>query len=74
MLSCSILRGAPTCNRPTESEPAAHHARAIHIYGGNFFEVPRSEWDTETLEERPFDIEAARRKFKEAAERFQGGR
>jgi len=43
---------------------------AIHVYGGDFFEAPRSEWDSDTLRERPFDIEAARRVFREAAQRF----
>jgi len=43
---------------------------AIHVYGGDFFAAPRSEWDSDTLRERPFDIEAARRVFREAAQRF----
>jgi predicted metal-dependent enzyme (double-stranded beta helix superfamily) len=43
---------------------------AIHVYGGDFFAAPRSEWDSQTLRERPFDIEAARRVFREAAQRF----
>jgi predicted metal-dependent enzyme (double-stranded beta helix superfamily) len=43
---------------------------AIHVYGGDFFAAPRSEWDSETLRERPWDIEAARRAFREAAQRF----
>ena len=30
---------------------------AIHIYGGDFFGVPRSEWDPERLTERPGDVE-----------------
>ena len=47
---------------------------AIHIYGGDFFAVPRSEWDAETLAERPFDLEAARRLFVEANERFKATR
>ena len=29
---------------------------AIHVYGGNFFEVERSEWDPESLVERPYDM------------------
>jgi predicted metal-dependent enzyme (double-stranded beta helix superfamily) len=44
---------------------------AIHIYGGDFFAPGRSEWDPETLEERPWDVEAARGKFRKAAQRFQ---
>jgi predicted metal-dependent enzyme (double-stranded beta helix superfamily) len=43
---------------------------AIHVYGGDFFAAPRSEWDSDTLSERPFDLEAARRVFQEAAQRF----
>ena len=43
---------------------------AIHVYGGDFFEAPRSEWDSETLHERPFDLEGARKVFREAARRF----
>jgi predicted metal-dependent enzyme (double-stranded beta helix superfamily) len=43
---------------------------AIHVYGGDFFAAPRSEWDSETLRERPWDLEAARRSFREAARRF----
>ena len=43
---------------------------AIHIYGGDFFGTPRSEWDAETLQERPFDIERARKVFTDANERW----
>jgi predicted metal-dependent enzyme (double-stranded beta helix superfamily) len=30
---------------------------ALHVYGGNFFETPRSEWDPDTLEEHPYSVE-----------------
>ena len=43
---------------------------AIHIYGGDFFGTPRSEWDPETGEERPFDVERTRRVFADANERW----
>ena len=36
---------------------------AIHVYGGDFFGASRSEWDPESLCERPFDIDKARRMF-----------
>lgn len=39
---------------------------AIHIYGGDFFGTPRSEWSPDTFTERPFDIERARRTFDDA--------
>lgn len=45
---------------------------AIHIYGGDFFSVPRSEWDPETLTERDWDIQRAIRIFKESNQRFYG--
>jgi predicted metal-dependent enzyme (double-stranded beta helix superfamily) len=45
---------------------------AIHVYGGDFFapSEPRSEWDHETLAERPWDVERVKRLFTEAEERF----
>jgi len=46
---------------------------AIHVYGGDFFAPGRSEWDSETLERRPFDLEDALRTFREANERFKLG-
>ena len=30
---------------------------ALHVYGGDFFSVHRTEWDAEDLEPRPYDIE-----------------
>jgi len=44
---------------------------AIHIYGGDFFAMPRSDWDFETMQERPYDVERARRAFAEANERWR---
>ena len=43
---------------------------AIHVYGGDFFAVPRSEWDPETLAERPYDIDKNMRLFAEANARL----
>lgn len=43
---------------------------AIHIYGGDFFGTPRSDWDPETLEERPYDVERARKVIVDANERW----
>jgi hypothetical protein len=42
---------------------------ALHIYGGDFFNTPRSDWDPDTLQERPFDIERARKVVADANER-----
>jgi predicted metal-dependent enzyme (double-stranded beta helix superfamily) len=53
------------------TNPIGRLTGAIHIYGGDFFGVPRSEWNPETLQERPFDLEAARKLFEEANDRFK---
>jgi predicted metal-dependent enzyme (double-stranded beta helix superfamily) len=45
---------------------------AIHIYGGDFFAVARSEWDPESLTERPWSIPGAVRVFEQSNERFFG--
>jgi predicted metal-dependent enzyme (double-stranded beta helix superfamily) len=36
---------------------------AIHIYGGDFFKIERSEWDDEALTEQPYDQEKTRALF-----------
>jgi len=46
-------------------------AVALHVYGGDVFTVPRSEWDFDTYEERPRDFERTRRLFEEANERWR---
>jgi predicted metal-dependent enzyme (double-stranded beta helix superfamily) len=51
--------------------PIPRFTGAIHIYGGDFFAVPRSQWDAETLQEHPFDLQAAQRSFREANARFK---
>jgi predicted metal-dependent enzyme (double-stranded beta helix superfamily) len=54
------------------TNPIPRMTGAIHIYGGDFFAVPRSEWDSETLRERPMDIRALQKRFDEANQRFKG--
>jgi len=51
--------------------PIGKMTRAIHVYGGDFFAppTPRSEWDPETLAERPWDMDDTRRLFAEADQR-----
>jgi predicted metal-dependent enzyme (double-stranded beta helix superfamily) len=41
----------------TVTNPLPRLTGAIHVYGGDFFAAARSEWDPETLLERPFDLE-----------------
>lgn len=45
---------------------------AIHVYDGDFFDPdePRSEWDHETLIERPWNIDKVKSLFREAEARF----
>ena len=49
------------------TNPVSRLTGAIHVYGGDFFETPRSEWDPETLVERPYDLERNRRLFQDSA-------
>lgn len=50
--------------------PVSRLSGAIHVYGGDFFAVRRSEWDPETLTERPYDVEKNMRAFNEANARL----
>ena len=52
------------------TNPIKRLTGAIHIYGGDFFDTPRSEWDPGTLTERPFDLDNAMSIFRESEERF----
>jgi predicted metal-dependent enzyme (double-stranded beta helix superfamily) len=45
-------------------------AVALHVYGGDFFTMPRSEWDFDTYEERPRDFERTRQLFEDANARW----
>ena len=52
------------------TNPLRQFTAAIHVYGGDFFATPRSEWDPQTLAERPYSVENALRAFREAHERW----
>ena len=54
----------------TVTNPLARLTGAIHVYGGDFFAVARSEWDPQTLRERDYDIEKNIRLFEEANARL----
>jgi predicted metal-dependent enzyme (double-stranded beta helix superfamily) len=45
------------------TNPIPRLTGAIHVYGGDFFAAERSEWDSETLIERPYDAERMIRRF-----------
>ena len=51
------------------TNPLGRLTGAIHIYGGEFFETPRSQWDPEHLREQRFDVDGARAIF-EASNRL----
>ena len=54
------------------TNPLDQITAAIHVYGGDFFATPRSEWDPKTFEERPYDVEDTMRAFEVANERLRG--
>jgi len=43
--------------------PSAKVTGALHVYGGDFFGAKRSEWDPDSLEEKPYDMQKALRMF-----------
>ena len=51
------------------ANPRRTFTGAIHVYGGDFFSIPRSEWESEDSPERPYSVERAMRTFAEANER-----
>jgi len=52
------------------TNPIPRLTGAIHVYGGDFFETPRSEWDPESLLEGRYDVEKNMRLFEEANNRL----
>jgi predicted metal-dependent enzyme (double-stranded beta helix superfamily) len=47
------------------TNPLAAFTGAIHVYGGDFFAVDRSEWDPGTLLEQPYDLQRALQLFED---------
>jgi len=48
------------------TNPIGRLTGAIHVYGGDFFAVPRSEWDPESLLEQRCDVDRIMRQFEES--------
>jgi predicted metal-dependent enzyme (double-stranded beta helix superfamily) len=46
--------------------PLDRYTGAIHIYGGDFFTQPRSQFDPDTLTEAPYDVEGTVALFEQA--------
>ena len=47
------------------ANPIAKLTGSLHVYGGDFYEADRHEWDPETLDERPYDFARNTRLFAE---------
>ena len=54
------------------TNPLEQVTAALHVYGGDFFNTPRSEWDPRTFEEQPYDVADTMRKFEESNARLAG--
>ena len=50
------------------TNPNPSLAGAIHVYGSDFFRLPRSEWDLEDLTEHSYDMVKVLRAFKASSE------
>lgn len=55
------------------ANPERRLTGAIHVYGGDFVNDPRSQWTADLCEERPYGMEATRRQFAEANRAWLGG-
>jgi predicted metal-dependent enzyme (double-stranded beta helix superfamily) len=55
------------------SNPLERFTGGIHVYGGDFFAISRSQWDPETLAEQPSDGDSIRRMFERENERRDSG-
>lgn len=52
------------------TNPLLRFTGGIHIYGGDFFAQPRTQWDPETLAAEPSDGESIRHMFERENERL----
>jgi predicted metal-dependent enzyme (double-stranded beta helix superfamily) len=53
------------------ANPARKLTGAIHVYGGDFVNQPRSQWGTEPYEEAEWSMEDARKQFADANEAWR---
>jgi predicted metal-dependent enzyme (double-stranded beta helix superfamily) len=67
----TVLLGDDTIHRV--DNPATTLTGAIHVYGGDFVNQPRSQWGPGAPEERPYDIAEARAQFARANEVWHAG-
>ena len=60
----TVILGDDTIHAVTN--PLDRLTGAIHVYGGDFVNRPRSQWGPGPVEERPYDMDEARRQFAQA--------
>lgn len=48
------------------TNPLGQITGALHVYGGDFFATPRSEWNPETLQEQPYNVEHTLKAFEDS--------
>jgi predicted metal-dependent enzyme (double-stranded beta helix superfamily) len=65
----SVLLGDDTIHSVTN--PRDRLTGAIHVYGGDFVNQPRSQWGPGPVEERPYSFEEASNQFVLANEAWQ---
>jgi hypothetical protein len=53
------------------TNPLDRITAAIHVYGGDFFALQRSEWDPVTFVEQPYDMEHTVRAFEEVNQQLR---
>jgi len=63
-VSDTVLLGDDTIH--AVSNPLRKLTAAIHVYGGDFVNQPRSQWGPGPREERPYDFDLAREEFAKA--------
>lgn len=51
------------------ANPRMVYTGAIHVYGGDFFALQRSEWEAPEAQEQPYSVDHTLRTFAEANER-----
>lgn len=51
--------------------PLTRLTGGLHVYGGDFFGIPRSEWDPETFVEAPYDVDKNVGLFERSNERME---
>jgi predicted metal-dependent enzyme (double-stranded beta helix superfamily) len=56
------------------TNPTDRLTGAIHVYGGDFVNEPRSQWDPGTREERSYNMQATLEQFAEANRQWLGAR